>query len=282
MKSELLSQFQLSCRGQQIFLSDFSVFCSIHFPFYLEECPSPYWWETSPITWCCHHHHASQYGWCSLGDVLCWFAPNVTFCIYAKKFHLGIVKPLNVLPHGLKIFTLVFFCIPQTGLEVGFLSNGFLLTTPPYRPGWLSAWDIVVTCTQWPVFAIKACSSFKVAIGLLVASLISLLLAWSSSLEGRLDLGRVLVVPYTFHFLMIVLTVLQGIFKATDIFLYPSLDLCLSTTISRRSFESSLALMVESFVWNARPSRGNRQEQLILFWNNKTSLQFNKGGGQLT
>ena len=61
-------------------------------------------------------------------------------------------------------------------------------------------------------------SSFKVAIGLLVASLISLLLTWSSSLEGRPDLGRVLVVPYAFHFLMIVLTVLQGIFKAFYIF----------------------------------------------------------------
>ena len=43
----------------------------------------------------------------------------------------------------------------------------------------------------------------------LVASLISLLLAWSSSLEGWPDLGRVLVVPYAFHFLMIVLAVLQ-------------------------------------------------------------------------
>ena len=48
-----------------------------------------------------------------------------------------------------------------------------------------------------------ACSSFKVAIGFLVASLISLLLAWSSSLEGRPDLGRVLVVPYAFLLLLL-------------------------------------------------------------------------------
>ena len=118
-----------------------------------------------------------------------------------------------------------------------------------------------------PVFAIKTCSSFKVAIGLLVASLMSLLLAWSSSLEGWPDLGKVLVVPYAFHFLIIVLTVRQGIFKAFEIYLYPSPDLCLSTTSSQRSFESSLVLIVESLLW--KPSKENLQEQLILFWNNQ-------------
>ena len=147
------------------------------------------------------------------------------------------------------------------------MNNGFLLATQLYRPDLWSAWDIVVTCTQWPVFAMKPCSSFKVAIDLLVASLISLLLAWSSSLEGRPGRGRLLVVPYTFHFLMIVLTLLQGVFKAFEIFLYPFPDLCLCTILSQRSFESSLVLMVESLLWNAPPSRGNLQEQLILFSN---------------
>lgn len=46
-------------------------------------------------------------------------------------------------------------------------------------------------------------SSFKGAFGLLLASLISLLLARSSSLEELPDLGRVFVVRYTFHFLII-------------------------------------------------------------------------------
>ena len=69
------------------------------------------------------------------------------------------------------------------------MSFSFLLVTLPYRPDLWSAWNIVVTCTHWPFFAIKTCSSFKVAIGLLVASLISLLLAGSSSLEGQPDLG---------------------------------------------------------------------------------------------
>ena len=98
-----------------------------------------------------------------------------------------------------------------------------------------------------------------------MASLISLLLAWSSSLEGRPDLGRVLVVPYPFYFFMIVLTVLQGIFKAFQIFVYPSPNLCFSTTLSQRSFESSLVLMVESLLWNALLSRGSLQKELITY-----------------
>ena len=162
-----------------------------------------------------------------------------------------------------------FFAYLKGDSRWAFLSHGFLLATLTYRPHLWSAWDIVVTCTQWQVFTIKACSTFKVAIGLLVASLISLLLAWSSSLERRPDLGRVLVVSYAFHFLMIVLTVLQGIFKASEMFLYPAPDLCLSTTLSQRSFESYLVIMVESLLWNALPSRGNLQEQLVLFWNNQ-------------
>ena len=167
-----------------------------------------------------------------------------------------------------------FFADLKWDSRWAFLSNGFLLATLLYRPDLWSAWDIVVTCTQWPVFAMKECSSFKLAIGLLVASLISLL-AWSSTLKGRPDLGRVLVVPYALHFLMIVLTVLQGIFKAFEIFLYPSPNLCFSTTLSQRSFESSLVLMVESLLWNALPSRGNLQEQLILFWNDQNQVEAN-------
>ena len=130
-----------------------------------------------------------------------WFRQTTTFC------HMASESPE------------CFCAYLKRDSRWAFLSNGFLLATMPYRPDLWSAWDIVVTCTQWQIFTIKACSSFKIAIGLLVASLINLLLAWSSSLEGQPDLGRVLVVPYAFHFLMIVLTVLQGIFKAFEIFL---------------------------------------------------------------
>ena len=109
----------------------------------------------------------------------------------------------------------------------------------------------------------KACSSFNVAIGLLVASLISLVLAWSSSLEGRPDLGRVLMVPDAFHFLMIVLTVLQGILKAFEIFFYTHPLICALPQLYPRGLLK--VLIIESLLLNALPSRGILQEQLILF-----------------
>ena len=109
-----------------------------------------------------------------------------------------------------------FFAYINRDSRWAFLSNDFLLATLPHRPDLWSALDIVVTCIQWPGFTIKVCT-ISVTIGFLLTSLISLL-AWSSSLERWPDLGRVLVGSYAFHFLMIVLTVLQGIFKAFEIF----------------------------------------------------------------
>ena len=208
------------------------------------------------------------------GDGVIWamccvgFVANVTFCISAKKFHLGFVRPQNFFHMASKSLER-FFADLKWDSRLAFLSHGFILATLPYRPDLWSVWVIVVTCTQWPFFAIKSCSSFKVGIGLLVAFLISLLLGWSSNLEGGPDLSWIVVVSCAFHFLMNVFTVLQRIFKAFELFLYPSPDLCLSTTLSWMSFESSLVLMVESLLWNALPSRGNLQEQLILFWNNQ-------------
>ena len=62
------------------------------------------------------------------------------------------------------------------------------------------------------------CSSFRVIFGLFVASLIHALLAWSVSL------GRFVVVPYSFHVLIMDLMVLRGMFKVQS-FLEPNPDL---------------------------------------------------------
>lgn len=64
----------------------------------------------------------------------------------------------------------MFFAYFKWDSRWAFMSNGFLLATLPYMLDLWSAWDIVVTCILWPVLAINACRSFKVAIGLLVAS----------------------------------------------------------------------------------------------------------------
>ena len=100
------------------------------------------------------------------------FVPNVMFCILAKKCHLSFVRPQNFY-HLASEFPECFF--PDTSNRTQgfcfFLSNGFLLATLPYRPdlcfGYCYHMQTVIKV--FVVFAIKACSSFKVAIGLLVA-----------------------------------------------------------------------------------------------------------------
>jgi hypothetical protein len=57
---------------------------------------------------------------------------------------------------------------------------------------------------------VEHCSSFRVIFGLFVASLINALLAWAVSFGGQPSLGRFVVVPYYFHFLITDLMVLCG------------------------------------------------------------------------
>ena len=83
----------------------------------------------------------------------------------------------------------------------------------------------VVLWTDTPISAVELCSFFRVIFGLFVASLINALLAWSVSFGGRPSLGRLVVVPYPFHFLITDLIALLGMFKVSDIILKPIPDL---------------------------------------------------------
>ncbi len=133
-----------------------------------------------------------------------------------------------------------------------FFRNSFILTTFPYRPDVFNIFDIIVWCTCCPLLAINP-------VGLSRMSLDSAKchLSWSSSSDG-LDpgFGRLWEVPYPFHFLMMVLTVLQGIFKALEIFLYPSPDVYLYTTLSQTCFGRSLELILLSLCEATLPNRG--------------------------
>ena len=123
------------------------------------------------------------------------FVPNVTFCISAKKFHLGSSNHKSFCHMASEYPEWIFAYFKQDS-RWEFLSNGFL-----HKHSDQSLPERHVALLKLPL-----------------ASLINLLLAWSSSLEGWPDLGRVLVVPYIFHFLMTILTVLQGILKVFEIF----------------------------------------------------------------
>ena len=76
----------------------------------------------------------------------------------------------------------------------------------------------MVLWTDTPISSVELCSSFSVMFGLFAASLINALLAWSVSFGGWLSLCRFGVVPYSFHFLLMDLMVLCGMFKVLDIF----------------------------------------------------------------
>ena len=101
----------------------------------------------------------------------------------------------------------------------------------------------VVLGTDTPISAVELYSSFGVIFGIFVASLINALLAWSVSFGGRYSLGRFAVVPYSWHFLIMNLMVLRGMFKVLDIFLEPNPHLCFSKTSSLTCLESSLVFM---------------------------------------
>ena len=60
----------------------------------------------------------------------------------------------------------------------------------------------MVLWTDTPISTVKLCSSFRVIFGLFVAALINALLAWSMSFGGRTSLGRCVVVPFYFHFVI--------------------------------------------------------------------------------
>jgi len=85
------------------------------------------------------------------------------------------------------------------------------------------------------------------------------------SLGGRPALGRVWVVPCSFHFLMMELIVLLGTFNILEIILYPSPDLCLLTILSRSSTGSSLDFIVEFLLWHALSTVGPYIERCVSF-----------------
>ena len=70
---------------------------------------------------------------------------------------------------------------------------------------------------QSPLWSLAAPSGLS--LGLFVASPINALLAWSVSFVGRPSIGRFVVVPYSFNYLIMDLMVLRGMFKVSDIVL---------------------------------------------------------------
>ena len=124
------------------------------------------------------------------------------------------------------------------------LRSGFHLATLPYRPDWWIAAEMVVLLEGCPLSTEERWSSHRVTRGFLVTSLTRALLPQSLSLDGQPALGRVLVDSNFINLQMMEATVLIGSFKAAEMFLYPSPDLCLETILSRRSIINSFDFML--------------------------------------
>ena len=97
---------------------------------------------------------------------------SLFFFIFGPKVPFQFCQTTKLFAILLQNLWSVFLFLHSTNRTQGglFLSNGFLLATQPYRRDLWSAWDIGITCIQRPFLVIKACSSFKVTIGLLMAS----------------------------------------------------------------------------------------------------------------
>ncbi len=70
----------VSSKSLKVLCQYWLVYGTVHNSLHLEENHRPQFQlkKNSPKAWCCHQH-ASQWVWCSFGDVQCWFCAKHTF-----------------------------------------------------------------------------------------------------------------------------------------------------------------------------------------------------------
>jgi hypothetical protein len=153
------------------------------------------------------------------------FPPDVTLDIQAKEFNFGFIRPDDLVSHGLRVFWQT-----PSGLSCVFYW-GVASVWPLYYKGliagvqqrWLSFWKVLPSpqrnsgaLSEWPSGSLSP----------------KPILPWLLSLAGQPALGRVLVDANFFHLRMMGATVFLGTFNASEMFWYPSPDLCLDIILS--------------------------------------------------
>ena len=167
---------------QNVFIKDLSVLRFVHLSLVPDKSTCPCCWKTFPqhgaATTMLHHRDGAR------------FPPDVKFGIQAKEFNLGVIRPENLVSHGLRVFRCplknskrAVMCLLQR--------SGFCLATLPQRPNWWSAAERGVILEYSPISTEELWSSVRVTIGLLVTSLIKALHPRLLSLAGRPALGRI-------------------------------------------------------------------------------------------
>jgi len=163
LEVKLSSHWHLSGRWQQIFLKNLTVYWPFHFSFYPDQCSSLCCRETP-------HNSILPPPCVTVGMLLfgCWAVLD-----FRQTYRL-VLRPNNsILVSSASEFSRCVLAKLSRDCMWYFLRSGFFLATLPYKPHLWRMCDIVVTCTQWPLFIINSCNCFRVADGLLVSSLIS-------------------------------------------------------------------------------------------------------------
>ncbi len=164
--------------------------------------------------------------------------PNMTSWVFTKKLYFGFIWPYDILP-------ILFWIIQmlsskrQTGLDMYWLKQGDTSGTAGF-----------CFVTLVPALCRSFTRSPRVVLGFLLIVLVIILTPRGEILRGAPDRGRLSVVLYVFHFLIIAPTV--------DFFTPSCLPIadsvfpawCRSTILFLVSFDSSLVLAIVEFgVW---------------------------------
>ncbi len=175
--------------------------------------------------------------------------PNTTSWVFTKKFDFGFIWPYDILPILFWIIQMLSSKL-QTGWTCTGLSRGTRLALQDLSPWRRSVLLMVAFVTLVPALYRSFTRSPRVFLGFLLTVLVVILIPRGEILRGAPDWGRLSVVLYVFHFLIIAPTV--------DFFTPSCLPIAdsvfpawrRSTILFLVSFDSSLVLAIVEFgVW---------------------------------
>ena len=139
---------------------------------------------------------------------------------------------------------------------------------------------MVVLLEGAPISTEELWSSFRVTIGFLGTYLTKFFLPWLLSLARRPALGRVVAVPNFFLLRMTEATVFLGTFNVTEMFWYPSSDLCLDKNPVSELYGQLFRPHDFVFALTCTVNGGTLYRQVCAFPNHVQSIEFTTGGLQ--
>ena len=178
----IFSQVIVFLHTSEVVFQGFPIFWCLHFTLYHYKLSRACCWEAPPI----HDAATSILQGGSVFVVMCtvWCLPNTASSLMAIKLHFGLIRPNNLPPADLGVSHMPFGELWLRLNELSSLCHAPIKFLLVKNPGYS------IVCRVSPISAAEAFNSFRVVIGVLVASLTSFLLARSVSLWGRPALGR--------------------------------------------------------------------------------------------